>query len=265
MRRPGVGAGRREGFRGIGSGGGGALAPYTPSVDSTFYWDATDPAVGAVASWLDRISGVSAAQATGTKQPLKVALGIGGAYPSITFDGGDVLVAPTGPIVSWWSQASIIIGMQAPLEVGSTAKMVLEHTTNATSTAGGAAFYINDVSSGRVCGACKGGASGSSQRFASDAHSVYSVFNLVCDMTATGSLQVVAIRKNGSPLALTDVVSTATVGTFANASTYIGGRGTTPALGVIADLRAVVMQSTLTTGGVSNAERYVAALGGLVI
>ena len=87
MRRP-TGRDRRFGVRRV------AAAAFSPASDplALLWWDPATVS-GAVASWVDEIAGVSAAQGTAGLRPVASATAIGGAYPGVTGDGGDVLVA----------------------------------------------------------------------------------------------------------------------------------------------------------------------------
>jgi hypothetical protein len=53
------------------------------------HWSADDLPDGAVASWTDRIGGITLAQASGTLQPIKAATSFNGAYGGVTADGID--------------------------------------------------------------------------------------------------------------------------------------------------------------------------------
>jgi hypothetical protein len=252
----------------LGGGGGGAAPAYTPASDplTRLWWDPSQLADGAVASWLDRIAGVDATQGTGTKQPVRSGTGIGGAYPGVTSDGGDVLVAAgAGAILSGKTLATVTAGF-FDSEAGATAKMLWEYGTNVTTVAGSAAGFVNDAGASRVCGGTKGGAVGSTIRFGSDTAATFAVWSWVINLSIAGAGQLVAIRKNGVAVSLTSASATATAGAFASDSLHLFGRGTTPTIGIIATLgHFVVRESASEDVALFAAEQFVAAQGGLVI
>ncbi len=101
-RRPGVGDGRRSGFRGIGGGGGGAAPAWdwlTSLPSAALIYDTSYNKNGATTSqWNDRATATSSPliQATGTAQPTwSDADATFGGKPSQSFDGGDHMAIAT--------------------------------------------------------------------------------------------------------------------------------------------------------------------------
>ena len=108
-RRPGVGIGRRHGFRGVGGGGGAAapepsleeqiIAEFTAvswTVPALFLARAEDVTLssGRVTTWANLGTGSDATQGTDGARPTWNATGLN-SLPTLTFDGGDTLATGT--------------------------------------------------------------------------------------------------------------------------------------------------------------------------
>lgn len=259
-RRRGAGPNRRGGFRL------GASNAYTPASDplTLLWWDPSLLIPGAVSSWIDRIAGVDAAQGTGTKQPVASSTAIGGAYWGVTSDGGDVLVANAGPVLSGLTTVTVTVGW-FDTEVASPAKMILEYTVNSATTNGAFGMFVNDGGGSRFSGSARGSA-GSAIRRCTDAADVFAVWSVVVDVSLAGNAAVKAVRKNGVAQALTSIAATNVAGVLANANLYFFGRGTTPTNPIIGTMGHVVIANSATEDPALLArERYVAAQGGLTI
>lgn len=105
-RRPGVGAGRRSGFRGVGGGGPPAFSPQGVAASDQIAWHnqtLTDDGAGNVNPYVDDWTGEDLTNATAGNRPNLVADDPDfGGRDSASFNGtSDVQVAPTGTEADW--------------------------------------------------------------------------------------------------------------------------------------------------------------------
>lgn len=259
MRRPG----RRPGFRGIG--GGGAAAAFTPASDPlvNLWWDPTTPAAGAVSSWVDRIASVDATQATGSKQPSKSSTAISGAYPGVTGDGGDVLVASgAGAVLSGKTVLTVTCAM---VDTDTATRICLELTADVSANDGGMFVAANNNSLNRLSHGLRSTVGYSSVYAAGQTLASVVVCSFGMDYTITGAGACVWLRVNGISQALNTLTSASVAGGgAANAPIYLFGRGATPTLGWAGTFGDVVIRNSAAQDtGLTLIEQYIAARVGL--
>lgn len=251
-RRPGVGAGRRPGFRGIGGGGAGA---YTPASDplTLLWWDPETLADGAVASWVDSVAGVEATQGTGAAQPTKSATVIGG-FPGVTFDGGDSLVAAgAGTVLSGKTSLTLTLAI---VDTNTTTCVAIEHTANSSTTNGGFALLPVNSVDGRLTGLVRG-TTGATIRYGVEMLSTVKVVSLGMSFGTAGAGAVKFIRVDGVALSLVNAVVASAAGSIANSTLNFGQRsgGT---LGLTGSLAGVAFrESEDENEALDRVERYI--------
>lgn len=242
-------------------GGGGALWTPARASGALLWWDPSVLAAGAVASWTDRIAGVAATQATGTKQPTQSATAIGNTYPGVSADGGDELVAAgAGAVLSGKTTLTIVMAM---VDASTTASIALELTANATANDGGLYIAPNDGSAGLIRGAVRG-TSSSTIRSIPEALATVKVVSMAFDFATAGANAIPWVRVNGTAATVTTAASASAAGSAANASLYFFARGgalTAPYTGTLGDI--FIRNSIAQDADLARAESFIGARCGL--
>jgi hypothetical protein len=254
-RRPGARGSRRSGGQRVAS-----AAAFTPASDplALLWWDPTSPS-GAVASWTDKIAGVSAANATGTQQPTQSNTAIGGAHPGVTGDAGDILVAPVGPVVSGKTTLTVIAAM---VDTDTATKVAMELTASATANNGGFFIASNSGGAGRLSGGVRGTV-GFSERYATEALASVKVVAVGLDFATAGATAVSFIRINGVSQSLTTASSASAAGSATNASLYLFARSG-PTLGALVTFGDIVFRESIAEDAtLEQHEDFIAARCGL--
>jgi hypothetical protein len=248
---------RRQNFRGIG-GGSSTPAAYTPASDTLalLWWDPTTLAAGAVAAWTDRIASVAVSQGTALAQPVYSASAIAGAYPGVTFAGGDDVLtgAGVGATLSGKTQLTVIF---AATDAAATANRVLiEYGATGGNVVGGFSVLANAgvidafVTATTLC-----------ERTGPEDLTTRAVVSVVIDGTAGAAIK--AIRKNGVALTLTGSNTITPTWTAANNSISFGNRaaGTLPWAGAMGDV--IIRHSAALDSTLLLHERFIGARVGL--
>lgn len=263
MRRPGVGVARRRGFRGIGGGGSAPAAPFTPAAEPTnrIWWDTTTVS-GAVASWVDKISGVAATQGTGSRQPTASATSIPGSYPGVTSDGNDELIAAgAGPVLAGAPGLTVTF---VAVDATATLCIMMEYTVSAPGNDGGFAILPNGAA-GELQAYTRGTA-GVSVRSAVESLATKRVISIGFDFATAGAGAVSFIRVDGVAQALTTAASASAAGVAANSTLYLYARAgtlTAPWPGTYGHI--VIRASVAQDAALALNETYVGAQAGIVI
>jgi hypothetical protein len=243
---------------------GGGAAFVNPASDplSLLWWDPTTLSPGAVSSWVDRVAGVAAAQATPANQPTASATAIGGAYPGVTSDGNDILstaaLAPVG------GKSSITVVLAVVDTLAYTAQgIIVETSANGGSTNG--AFFVgaNIADVNRIEGACRGTV-GATARFAAETLQTVGIFSIAIDVGTAGANAVPFIRKNGATQSLTTRVSASAAGTLDGTQAFHMFARAGGALSWPGSLGDVVIRDGISTGSdLDTLERWMGARYGL--
>lgn len=201
-----------------------ASKTWSPTNDplALLWWDPTD-VVGAVAAWVDRISGVSAVQAVATCQPIASATAIGGAYPGVTGDGSDdaLAAAGAGAVLDGLAQLTLVAAM---VDTGTDTYVPLEYGPNAQGTTGSVGVFRNLGT--RINAVASGGAFRTQRRCAESLDAV-KVVSIGYDLSQAGEGAVTFIRVNGIAQSLATDNTFSTAGTLANRSLHLFARTAT--------------------------------------
>lgn len=263
----------REAIRAHGGGGAAGAAAqqgarrsrgsWDPSEDpvSLLWWDPTTLTDGAVSSWTDGIASVGATQATGTAQPTKSDTAIGGAYPGVTSDGGDTLIASgAGAVLSGKTTLTTVCAM---VDATGTVGVALEHTAHSATTDGGFAVVANG-STLSVNGATRG-ASGDTNRAASETLATVAIVSVGHDFATAGAGAVPFIRVNGVSQSLDNVRTGSTAGSAANAALHLFARSglVAPWPGTFGDI--VIRESIAQDADLAKVESFIANRVGVTL
>lgn len=242
-----------------------SFVPFVPSMDSKvlLWWHVADLDDGSVANWPAKVGNATFVQGTAANQPTKSATAIGGAYPGISSDGGDIMSASAvGPILSGKSILSVTAAMY---DATSTLSMAMEYSTNAAAIDG--AFYIdaNEGQAGRLSAANRGTIGPTRQDANSVSLATPTVVTAIFDFSVSGAGSVVAIRANGVLQTLVAGAASSNPGTLANTTLYLFSRSgiSVPWGGTFGDI--VFRHSKDEDLGLQRIERYVGAQAGISI
>jgi len=254
---------RRGGGRGssLRRGSSGGAAAYSPSSDplSLIWWDPRSVSPGAVASWVDRIADVNASQGTGANQPTASATAISSAFPGVTSDGNDLLVAAgAGAILSGRTTLTVVAAM---VDATTGTQLAWEYTASATANAGGFYLSVNEAA-GNLRALVRPNV-GFTSRQQIETLAAVKVVSVAYDFAASGANNVPFIRVNGVPLAISTVSAAGTPGSAANASLHLFARSgvAVPWAGAFGDF--VVRNSVSQDAALDSLERYIGARVGL--
>jgi hypothetical protein len=234
---------------------------YDPSDLSTMFQDSagTTPVTttGQSVCKINDKSGnnLHASQATTGKCP--VLQSEGGRY-YLAFNGGNVLITNTVDLGSF-SYISTVYGIY----IGSTSLSVVSEFSANTNT-NAKAFYplvINGESAGHF-EACANGSSSATHDLVQTTSSSFTSGNkllatTVIDNTKSVAADRIVLRANGSGQGTSTVLDTASSSNLGNYPFYIGGRGTTPTIGLTGRIYSIVSVTKLLTGDdLFNIEGY---------
>lgn len=244
-----------------GGGGRPASGPYTPSAGATnlLWWHTTDVS-GSVASWSDRIAGLAATQGTAGARPTQSNTAIAGAYPGVSFDGGDLLqAAGAGAVLNGKTALAITFGW-----VDSDAalnRVIFEYGATGGNVAGGFSIMANAGGGGTLTAFLTN--TTLCQRDVSDTLATAAVWTVIIDGSQAAAVR--AIRKNGVAQALAGAGTITPTWTAISNTLNFGNRaaGTLPVTGVMGD--KVICNAASATADVMANETYVGSLMGLSI
>lgn len=255
-RRPMGGRGNRR------TGGRPASAPYTLASDplTRLWWDPTTVS-GAVSAWVDRVAAVSASNGTGAQQPTASSTAIGGAYPGVTSDGGDILTAAgAGAVLGGKTSLTVTAAM---IDTGTAASFALELTANGIANDGGLFIITNLDAVGRLSGGIRGTSNWTGRLVAAEPLTTVKVVSIGYSFATAGAGAIPFIRVNGVSQALANHSALSAAGSAANASLHLFSRTglSQPWTGTFGDI--CFRESVAEDAALLAAERFIGARVGL--
>jgi len=186
------------------------------------WWHLPDLADGSVSSWIDRVNTVEFAQAVAANQPTKSGTGFAGAYPAISSDGNDMLVATgVGPLFSGTTKMTFVSVMED--STGAVA-LPFEYTDNFNNAGRtGPLCFVNDPSAGKLGCATKS-AAGFTSGSISETLATRAVVSIGVDLALNGTNQVKFIRINKVAQSISFSLGGALATTFPDYPFYLFAR-----------------------------------------
>jgi hypothetical protein len=225
------------------------------------HWDSTT-VTGSVASWTDRIAGISASQDDPNRRPYASLTEMSG-FPGVrTFPFGvssSLQTSQFGSVVSGRSQITFVGSFQDFVD-GATAAIIFEASNAFTTNNNAFGVYANDAGAqNTIRGGVRGGGAGTTIGGASDNLGTRRVVSIGLNLLAAGSGSVPFVRINGQSQTVTYAAFSSVTGAFANYTTnFMFGRaaaGTLPFSGVVGDI--IFMSGVTQDQNLEQMERYV--------
>lgn len=176
---------------------------YNPLSDSRvlLLWHAADPAVGDVATWTDRVSGVVMTQIS-TAHVTKSATSFNSAYPGVFADGSGhmrALATAIGSKFNTKTQVTFVAAMQ-DTDTGTTVPWAYPDDALLGVEVGSMAMAVNDGGASRLAGYGCGGGGNGAQRI-SDSLATPKVVSFSYDLSLNNA--IAGARVNGAAASLT--------------------------------------------------------------
>lgn len=209
---------------------------------------------GAIAAFVGSKAGVSLAQGTGAARPTASATSFGG-QPGLYFDGGDILSGT----VSLGSLSALRV-VTAMIDATGTTCVPMELGPGYNTNDGSFVLFVNATSAADITIGSRGtvgaGAAGSTENLTAAA--VISFCVTTANANGSGFL-----RKNGTALTLSTVLSSCAAGNYTQTTLYLGSRSASlPWTGYFGGA-ILIMSGSAQDSDLEDAEAYVKNGAGL--
>lgn len=229
------------------------------TISNVLTWlDPTTLSAGAVASWTDVIGGGSVTQGTSSKRPTKSSTAISGAYPGVSSDGGDDLVAGLPPGAGE-SALTLTCALQDSTAVAS---IPIEASVHSPNTNGGWSIHVNTPGVPTFGGVVRG-TSDYTHKSVAVSLATAVVASIGFDFATAGSGALPFIRINGVAQTLTTHRALSSAGVAISTNFCLFARWSTlfPWQGTFGDV--VVRRGVAQDSELLRMERWIGARIGL--